>query len=525
MDFLFKDLRIECMMFCLVIYLIAKTFRRRHESPKHSAYHRLLWVGLMQVILVSAILLGDVYDTLPPVVDFIVVLAYFFGLCLCTYGWFMYSEVSCDSKLVNNKYIRIVLIVPLVVYFMLCVTSWWTHMLMYIDDHGIYQRGRLSFLQFLIPGIYALVLVYRALARWWVTRRFDAYMRGVLFFPIIHALAIGLQIKYGGDFIVIATVASLAVAYIELYSIEEHRLAAADERSNAIQRQYNIIEALSSEFEDVFLLNFSTKVSTTFKIHGQLVEEDQKHTHNYAEACQYYISRYVHIDDRERVFEAFRIENVQQHLLQNPVYTISYRTSDEQAPHYYQVRFTRVKAEKADEELVIFGYQCIDKYMKMRIDLYTDSLTGLRNRHSFDQAQLELQEAPLDQDLVFVSLDVNGLKPINDNLGHMAGDELLCGVANCLNDTLSSLGHIYRTGGDEFIAILHADQQKLQQALLRLDEAIDQWQGEQVGHLSVSHGFASAAQEPQASVKDLIALSDRRMYQAKALYYKHGGHR
>ncbi len=247
MEYLVRDLRIDLMMFLLVIYLIAKTYRHRNESLKHKTFHRLLWVGLMQVILVSAILYGDTIQQMPVALDFAILLAYFFGLCLCTYGWFMYSEITCDSKLVNNKRVRILLIAPLVIYFLLCVTSWWTRLLMYVDDNGIYQRGSWAFLQFLIPGIYALVLVWRALSRWRRGRKFDAYQRGVLFFPMIHAVAIVLQIVYGGDYIVIATVASLAVAYIELYSIEENELNNAIQQAAAQQREKSILETLYAD--------------------------------------------------------------------------------------------------------------------------------------------------------------------------------------------------------------------------------------------------------------------------------------
>lgn len=247
MEFLVRNLRIDVMMLLLVVYLIAKTFRRRNESLKHQYFHRLLWVGLMQVFLVSTILYLDTIPQVPVVLDFSILLAYFFGLCLCTYGWFMYSEVTCESSLVYNKRIRILLITPLVIYFLLCVTSWWTKLLMYIDEDGLYQRGSWSFLQFLIPGIYAIVLVFRALARWKKVKGFDAYQRGVLFFPIIHAVAIVLQILYGGDYIVIATVSSLAVAYIELYSIEEFELNAAIQKAASLQREKNIIETLHTD--------------------------------------------------------------------------------------------------------------------------------------------------------------------------------------------------------------------------------------------------------------------------------------
>ncbi len=247
MEYLVRDLRIDLMMLLLVIYLIAKTYRHRNESIKHQYFHRLLWVGLMQVILVSAILFGDTIQQMPVKLDFSILLAYFFGLCLCTYGWFMYSEVTRESQLAQNKRFRFWLIVPLVLYFLLCVTSWWTRLLMYVDENGLYQRGRWAFLQFLIPGVYIAVLVVRSWSRWRETKKFDAFQRGVLFFPISYAVAIVLQILYGGDYIVIATVASLVVAYIELYSIEENELSSAIRQAESQQREKNILETLYAD--------------------------------------------------------------------------------------------------------------------------------------------------------------------------------------------------------------------------------------------------------------------------------------
>ena len=51
-------------------------------------------------------------------------------------------------------------------------------------------------------------------------------------------------------------------------------------------------------------------------------------------------------------------------------------------------------------------------------------------------------------------MDVNGLKKVNDQLGHDAGDELLKGASSCISRCFGSYGKAYRTGGDEFIAIV-----------------------------------------------------------------------
>lgn len=60
-----------------------------------------------------------------------------------------------------------------------------------------------------------------------------------------------------------------------------------------------------------------------------------------------------------------------------------------------------------------------------------DELTGLYNRAAYEDEVLKLEESKKDS-LVYASIDVNGLKVVNDNLGHTAGDELIQGAAMCL---------------------------------------------------------------------------------------------
>ena len=55
------------------------------------------------------------------------------------------------------------------------------------------------------------------------------------------------------------------------------------------------------------------------------------------------------------------------------------------------------------------------------------------------------------------SVDVNGLKKVNDTKGHTAGDELIKGAANCLTLAVGNNGKVYRTGGDEFMAVLFTE--------------------------------------------------------------------
>ena len=80
-----------------------------------------------------------------------------------------------------------------------------------------------------------------------------------------------------------------------------------------------------------------------------------------------------------------------------------------------------------------------------------DSLTGLLNRTSFE---LDLVKYFNYSNLGLLVIDIDGLKLVNDTLGHLKGDELIKQAADLLSDTLSKDCSIYRIGGDEFAVIM-----------------------------------------------------------------------
>ncbi len=153
----------------------------------------------------------------------------------------------------------------------------------------------------------------------------------------------------------------------------------------------------------------------------------------------------------------------------------------------------------------------------------TDRLTGCLNRRAYEDALAGLEEKKFDKKFVYVSIDVNGLKTVNDNLGHMAGDELICGAAECMQKALGTYGEVYRIGGDEFVGLLSVDMAIIPEIMETLRVTIDEWEGEIVDGLSVSVGFVSWREFPDSSVQFLVKTADDRMYASKSEYYRKKG--
>lgn len=153
----------------------------------------------------------------------------------------------------------------------------------------------------------------------------------------------------------------------------------------------------------------------------------------------------------------------------------------------------------------------------------TDGLTGCLNRRAYEEAVSELSNKPVDCDFVYVLADVNGLKHVNDTLGHLSGDELITGVAMCMKESFGTYGSVYRIGGDEFAAMIYADEDTLAGIRDRIRAFMDDWEGQSVKGLSVSFGYALSREFPEVTVETLIKVADEGMYAEKQEYYQQQG--
>jgi len=147
-----------------------------------------------------------------------------------------------------------------------------------------------------------------------------------------------------------------------------------------------------------------------------------------------------------------------------------------------------------------------------------DSLTGLANRLQL-QHYLARKLTQARTPLTLLSLDLDRFKPVNDSLGHAAGDRVLQEIARRLQASLRPGGLVARLGGDEFIVVLlgHLDVATVDQICARLVNAIGRpiLLEEQSVSVGTSIGIAQAP-EQASQVEDLLRLADIALYQAKA---------
>jgi len=152
----------------------------------------------------------------------------------------------------------------------------------------------------------------------------------------------------------------------------------------------------------------------------------------------------------------------------------------------------------------------------------TDGLTGLPNARALalrleeEAARAMRQRVPYS---VFV-IDMNGLKRINDQLGHLMGNKVLKVVANALRTCLREYDFLARMGGDEFVVLLPGmGPEDAATKRVELAMAVEKMaKGFPDIEVSISMGSASFPADGQ-NVEQLVALADRRMYWHKRQHY------
>lgn len=296
-----------------------------------------------------------------------------------------------------------------------------------------------------------------------------------------------------------------------------------DDEKKAVEEQQRIIQALADTY--LTLYEFDFEKDSVLEVSSQELTH-RIHTQNVSEGCQETINAIIAKTAASDFVETMKKftdwSSLDERMGRRKAISIE----------FYGVKGW-VKAMIADVERyddgklkkVIFATQDIDeekrKEEKLVKHAMTDSLTGLYNRRAYEMDIKDAsQQENRELDFTIAVIDVNGLKAVNDSLGHEAGDEIIIGAAECIKRCLAPYGKAYRIGGDEFCAIMYVDSQKLAKIKEDLTRNVSEWSGKLVGGLSMSCGYVSSHDYREIPTYELIKIADRNMYAAKEEYYK-----
>lgn len=195
------------------------------------------------------------------------------------------------------------------------------------------------------------------------------------------------------------------------------------------------------------------------------------------------------------------------------------------------VVFQRDRDITAVEDAIVHGVlEVFTNFYELLDTSQRDQLTGLLNRYSLEtnlarlwnllSARIHNSENEnsrrnhTPKTYWLGVLDIDHFKSVNDTYGHIIGDEVLIMVTRLLESSIRKSDLLYRYGGEEFIAIIAAND--LKSATLTFERArkkIELFQFPQVGHVTISGGFSGA--DPSVLPQEVIHRADSSLYAAK----------
>jgi diguanylate cyclase (GGDEF)-like protein len=172
--------------------------------------------------------------------------------------------------------------------------------------------------------------------------------------------------------------------------------------------------------------------------------------------------------------------------------------------------------------LAFIGAQTIKRYRQIHYRADYDTLTKAYSREGGMSKLRYLAQAAKGIDMIFsvCFVDVNGLKEVNDNLGHAYGDEMMVAAINTINTQIRQHDYIIRMGGDEFLIVFpYSDVVQAEKVWQRIRKALDRINYEETRPycISLSHGIVDNRMTQNIDVDQMIKMADDLMYKEKQI--------
>lgn len=155
-------------------------------------------------------------------------------------------------------------------------------------------------------------------------------------------------------------------------------------------------------------------------------------------------------------------------------------------------------------------------YQEMSTQAMFDSLTGLGNRHYYNQSlKKAIARAYRKQGVIsLVVLDLDNFKQLNDKFGHKCGDYILKEFGDVIRNTIRNTDQAFRIGGDEFVVIVQGTIQAASLLCERIVTGTNQHHC--FNQFGVSCSLGAAESNDILEAEQLYELADKALYQAKA---------
>ena len=157
---------------------------------------------------------------------------------------------------------------------------------------------------------------------------------------------------------------------------------------------------------------------------------------------------------------------------------------------------------------------------QLRQQAVCDPLTQLYNRHYFNEViRFEIERADrYDHPVSLMMIDIDGFRAVNNRLGHLKGDEILCAVAKIIEESVRTSDRVIRYGGDEFLILMPETNGDSERVHTRLKEEIERLSRElPLNGLSIGLSIGTCTRLPHdpRTLEEILEEADQRMYADK----------
>ncbi len=181
-------------------------------------------------------------------------------------------------------------------------------------------------------------------------------------------------------------------------------------------------------------------------------------------------------------------------------------------------------SERILRRAIIYSLERHDILQSLYRTTIIDELTGLYNRRgllTLGNQQVELAKRHSDDIFIFY-LDLDGMKEINDTLGHEFGDKALISTSEIMQQSFRNTDILSRVGGDEFVVVaVKAQLEYIPVMTERINQFIrDHNAGPSKYEISVSIGVSKVNLEDKKPLENAIKIADKEMYNVKSINKK-----
>ena len=231
----------------------------------------------------------------------------------------------------------------------------------------------------------------------------------------------------------------------------------------------------------------------------------------------------IYSEDLDGFIKVFNQNFVMEQIFQTGIFVYNYRMNFDGIPKYVCLKAALVEEE--DAQKLIVGVIDVDHQVRKELEYAEnlliaenkasrDELTGVKNKHAYVDCERNINELLKkypESKIAVAVCDINGLKEVNDTMGHQAGDEFIKSGCEIVCKTFSH-SPVYRIGGDEFAVVIQGEDYDRLDSLCDKMKAIND-KNMKMGIVTVAFGVAE--NKTDKFLADIFKRADNNMYEMK----------